>query len=708
MSQRGKINLIIFQTLIFSLLFALFGRLFYLQVLDSDRYQDAAISIQSRDIVTPAVRGAITDINGSPMVVDLPGLVLFADRSTLDRQADKGVSILSRVATLFRLEYSDIYQRTRLCGELPRENRAGCWNGTRYQPIPLIGNASQELALKVIENSDLYPGILIQSVPIRSYPSLAGENAAHVLGYVGAVTDEDSLNPEKNYYRSEIVGKSGLEDKYNDYLRGTPGVRTFLVNRKEIVTKESKNIQAIAGNNLITNIDSKLQAAVENALESAIFRARSSGYRGDSGAAVVMEIKTGRVLAMASYPTYDPEIWQRGLTVKQAQDLFSEAKGVPALSRPIQGLFAPASTFKSVSVLAAAKAGYSLTARYDCPATVEIGTRTFKNFGSEAAGRIPLDIGMAISCDSLWYQIAYDEWVRDGGLKPKSNANDHFFNAAKAFNIDKITGIDLPSELKGRLPDRQWKQNWYDQNKNFFCNYKERAKKEDLTPYLIEIARENCLDGNKVRAGDAVNFSIGQGDTLVTPLRLAEIYAAIANNGLYYKPQVARAIVDVDGKVIKEFKPEVAGKVEAEESTWDFLRRSLRMVVTQGTAAGVFAGFPVEVSGKTGTAQVFGRNPNGSAKDDTSWFAAYGPTKDPQYVVVMMVSQGGFGASTSGVAARDVFAALFGVSGNRVDPERVIFPNGVPKTIAKVDLTKAAKESSNKQGKIRVGSVVVE
>ncbi|MFM8191094.1 MAG: penicillin-binding protein 2, partial [Candidatus Nanopelagicus sp.] len=663
---------------------------FYLQILENDRYQDAAISIQSRDVVTPAVRGAITDINGIPMVVDLPGLVVSINRIELDKQQDKGVSVLSKVATLFGLEYADVYQRTRLCGELPKDNRAGCWNGTRYQPIPLVGSASQDLALKIMENADLYPAVEVQSIPIRSYPSLENENAAHVLGYVGAVTDEDLKNPEINYYRNEVVGKSGLEVQYNQYLRGTPGVRTFLVNRKEVVTKQDKNIQAIAGNNLITNIDAKLQAGVEKSLAAAVMRARASGFRGDSGAAVVLEIKTGRVLAMASYPTYDPTIWQKGLTVKQAQDLFSEAKGVPALSRPLQGLFAPASTFKSISVVAAADAGYSLNASYNCPAFVEIGTRTFKNFGSQAVGRIPLDLGLAISCDSLWYQIAYDEWVRDGGLKPKSSPSDYFFKAAKAFGIGLLTGIDLPSELKGRLPDRQWKQNWYEQNKDFYCNYKERAKKADLTAYLIEIARENCLDGNKVRAGDAVNFSIGQGDTLVTPIRLAQIYAAIANNGVYYKPQVARAIVDADGKVVKEFKPEIADTIKIEQSTWDFLHRGLRMVVTRGTAAGVFAGFPVEVSGKTGTAQVFGRNPNGSPKDDTSWFAAYGPTDDPQYAVVMMVSQGGFGASTSGLGVRNIFETLFGVSGGRVDPTKAIFPNGVPNTIAKVDLRKVA------------------
>ena len=690
MSLRARINLIIFQTLVFSLMFALFGRLFYLQILESDKYQDAAISIQSRDVVTPAVRGAITDINGVPMVVDLPGLVVSINRIELDKQQDKGVSVLSKVANLFGLEYSDIYQRTRLCGELPRDNRAGCWNGTRYQPIPLIGDASQDLALRIMENADLYTGVEVQSVPIRSYPSLENENVAHVLGYVGAVTDEDLKNPEVNYYRNEVVGKSGLEVQYNQYLRGTPGVRTFLVNRKEVVTKQDKNIQAIAGNNLITNIDAKLQAGVEKSLAAAVQRARASGFRGDSGAAIVLEIKTGRVLAMASYPTYDPTIWQKGLTVKQAQDLFSEAKGVPALSRPLQGLFAPASTFKAISVVAAADAGYPLNASYNCPAFVEIGTRTFKNFGSVGAGRIPLDLGLAISCDSLWYQMAYDEWVRDGGLKPKSSPSDYFFKAAKAFSIGVLTGIDLPSELKGRLPDRQWKQNWYEQNKDFYCNYKDRAKKADLTPYLIEIARENCLDGNKIRAGDAVNFSIGQGDTLVTPLRLAQIYAAIANDGVYYKPQVARAIVDVDGKIVKEFKPEIADAIKIEQSTWDFLHRGLRMVVTKGTAAGVFAGFPVEVSGKTGTAQVFGRNPNGSPKDDTSWFAGYGPTADPQYAVVMMVSQGGFGASTSGLGVRNIFETLFGVTGGRVDPEKAIFPNGVPTTIAKVDLKKVA------------------
>jgi penicillin-binding protein 2 len=285
---------------------------------------------------------------------------------------------------------------------------------------------------------------------------------------------------------------------------------------------------------------------------------------------------------------------------------------------------------------------------------------------------------MAVSCDTIWYQIAFDEWLRDGGLRPKSNPNDYFFEAAKAFNITQKVGIDLPSESSSRLADRDYKKSWYQQNKDFYCNYKERATKAQQTPFLLQLAAENCVDGDKVRAGDAVNFSIGQGDTVISPLKLAQMYAAIANGGTILKPTIAKAIVKTDGTVIKEFKPEKLGLLPADKETMKFLNRSLREVVVSGTGAGAFSSFPVPVSGKTGTAQVFGRNPNGSAKADTSWFASYGPTNKPRFAVVMMVSQGGFGASVSGVGTRKIYETLFGVVGSKVSSAKILFPSGIP------------------------------
>ena len=323
-----------------------------------------------------------------------------------------------------------------------------------------------------------------------------------------------------------------------------------------------------------------------------------------------------------------------------------------------------------------------------------IGNREFKNFDSKAAGRISLKTAIAISCDSMWYQIAYDEWVRDGGLKPKPNPNDYFFTTAKGFGVGTKTGIDLPSEISGRLPDRNWKNAWYAQNKDFYCNYRTRAPKSQQTQLLLDIARENCLDGNKVRAGDAVNFSIGQGDTLLTPLQLAVAYAAIANGGTLYQPQVAKAIVKSDGTIVKEFKPVVHGTIPANKETINFLHTALRAVVTSGTAAGAFAGLPVEVSGKTGTGQVFGKNWDGTRKGDTSWFASFAPSKKPQYAVVMMVSQGGFGASTSGVGVRHIYEYIFGTNG-----KTSVMPNGIPSTLPTIDTTKFgsfAKKTSTK------------
>ena len=318
--------------------------------------------------------------------------------------------------------------------------------------------------------------------------------------------------------------------------------------------------------------------------------------------------------------------------------------------------------------------------RYDCPATVEVGTRIFNNFESKAQGVLTMKQAMAVSCDTIWYRIAYDEWLRDGGLKPKSNPNDYFFKAAEKFQMGKKTGVDLPSESAGRLANREWRQNWYNQNKDFYCNYKDRAAKSQQTPFLLQLARENCIDGDKIRAGDAVNFSIGQGDTVVTPIKLAQMYAAIANGGTIWKPTIAKAIVTTSGKVIRTFKPEKLGDLGVDQETISFLHDALHEVTVAGTAAGAFAGFPIATAGKTGTAQVFGRNSNGTAKSDTSWYASFAPAKNPRYAVVMMVSQGGFGAGTSGVGVRQIYEAIFGVKGSTVKPELALFPNGKPPT----------------------------
>ena len=693
MNQRSRLSLLVVQILIVSLLLALLGRLFYLQIAAGPKYRDAALSIQSRDVVAPANRGLILDSSGVPLALNKVGLAITIDRIEIDKQPDKGVAVMQRLAKLLKLNYNDVFTNTRLCGELPVGQRAGCWTGSRYQPIPITKEADPDIALQIVERPDQFPGVDAQPISIRSYPGLVDVNAAHVLGYVGPLTEDDLANSSKQYFRSESIGKAGLEIQYDSYLRGVPGIRTLIVDRKEVITRESQNTKPVAGDHLVTSLDIRLQAAAEQALEDAVKRGRANGYTSDSGAAVVMDIRTGRILALASYPTYDPNAFEKGLTVQQASDLFSEKKSVPALNRALQGLFAPASTFKTVSVVAAAAAGYDLQASYNCPSEVQVGTRAFQNYDSKNQGRMNMKKAVAVSCDTIWYKIAFDEWLRDGGLRPKSSPNDYFFKAAEAFQITEKVGIDLPSESKSRLADRDYKKSWFEQNKDFYCNYKTRATKAQQTPFLIQLAAENCVDGDKVRAGDAVNFSIGQGDTVVTPLKLTQMYAAIGNGGTIWQASIAKAIVKTDGTVIKTIAPNKLGTLTTAPSTVKFLQSALREVVVSGTGAGVFAGFPIEISGKTGTGQVFGRNPNGTLKDDTSWFASYAPSKKPRFAVVMMVGQGGFGASTSGVGVRQIYEAIFGVKGNKVVPGAAIYPNGKPPT----DLPKISPATKPKE-----------
>lgn len=691
MGDRSRYATIFLQILLFSLMAALLGRLFYLQVAATEKYQDAALEIQSRNVVTPATRGMILDSGGKPLALNRVGLVITADRSILDKEPDRGVAALKETAKALKMSYEEVFGKTRLCGEKVDPSLTGgarCWNGSRYQPIPVSVDASEEIALAIVEHAERYPGVNASPQGFRYYPGTEGVNGAHLLGYVGPVSENElAASTSKKYYLNEYVGKAGLEKVYDADLRGAPGVKTIVVDRKESVTSTLKETKAIPGNHLVTSIDAKLQAVVERELVAAITRARAGVVdkkgprKADSGAAVVMDVKTGRILAIASYPNYNPNIWERGITAKQAKDLFSTKTGVPALSRALQGTFAPASAFKVVSVAAAAKAGYDLNGKYDCPAEFQVGNRTFRNYESKGAGRITLEQGIAISCDTLWYEIAYNEWLKDGGLRPNKERNDYFYNAAAGFNLGKRTGIDLPSESAGRLADRQWRSQWHDRNKDFYCNYEQRAKKSQLTPYLIAIAKENCVDGGKIRAGDAVNFAIGQGDTTMTPLQMAQIYAAIANGGTMWKPTVGRAIITPTGELVREIAPEKAGTLPVSKKTMAFLKRSLRAVITSGTAQWRFAGMPIAVSGKTGTGEVYGKNPDGSNKDTTSWFASYAPSDAPRYAVVMMISQGGTGSGTSGPSIRRIYEAIFGVQGQKIVTEQAIFPSAPPSQI---------------------------
>ncbi len=685
MSERSWRRLLVVQVLIVSMMVALLGRLYYIQVAAGPRYQAAALDNQSRDVVTPAVRGMILDDQGRPLAMNRTGLVIAVDRIALKKQKDGGKDLLTRLARIIGTTYDALVIRTSLCGAKGAPT-VGCWSGSPYQPIPITKSANPDMALQIIEHSEQFPGVTANPEGFRYYPGTDGVNAAHLLGYIGPVSDAEIASKRvTGLHQSDLVGKAGLEYQYDAELRGRSGVRQVVVDRTGRVTRTVRSTPAISGNHLVTSIDIRVQKVVEEQLAAAIARARAGApgdrrgpHKADAGAAIVMDVTNGRIIAMASYPTYDPNIWENGLTYKQAKDLFSEATAVPALSRPIQGEFAPASTFKVVSLAAAAAAGYDLNAVYNCPSSLKIGNRVFNNFEGERAGRIPMRTAIAVSCDTVWYQIAYDMWVRDGGLRPKSNLSDYFFKAAKAFRIGQRTGIDLPSEASGRLADREWKTAWYAANKNFFCNYEKRAIPAQRTPMLIAIAKENCVDGMKIRAGDAVNFAIGQGDTVLTPIQMVQIYAALANGGTLWQPTLGRAILKPGGTLVRQIEPQKLGTIPMSRKTLAFTQDALRAVVTEGTAKYPFSGFPVSVSAKTGTGEVFGKNPDGSAKDTTSWLATYAPSEKPRYAVVMMVSQGGTGSLTSGPSVRKIYEALFGVKGSVVDPTAALLPNGPP------------------------------
>ena len=676
-SEKSRLRLLVVQALVLSLFLTLFARLWYMQVLTGDGYRAAAAEQSVRDVVVQPPRGLIVDDMGRPLVANRSSWVVSLDRTLLGKQPeDVREKTLRKLHRVVHVPVAKIEERILLCGQ-PGSKAGTCWNGSPYQPVPVARDVPQKTAVKVLEQSEDYPGVLAQQESVRAYPSPYGVNGAHVLGYLSPITegelDEAEQDDDRSVNGASVVGRAGVEKAYDTWLRGQPGYKKVAVDSMGRVLGDSGEVESTPGDTLVTSIDSDVQAFVEKQLHRTIQTARATTdtvtgrkYAADSGAAVVLDAKTGRVVAMASQPTYDPEVWSGGITAKQLKRLYSGAAGTPLLSRATQGQFAPGSTWKPMMTAGALENGFSTGTTLDCSSGFQVGNRVFKNYESGAYGAIGFMKALEVSCNTFFYRVGYHFWQKYGTDVADVNAKDPLVRMAQKFGFGKKTGIDIPGEATGRIADRKWKLAYYKSMKNYYC----KVGKRDGSDFLHRFAREFCVEGFAYRAGDAVNFAIGQGDTVVTPLQLARAYAAFANGGTLYEPRVAKAIVSPDGKVIKRIPPKVAARVPVKKDYLKFIDTALKGVAKTGTMAWRLTEFPLDkvtVRAKTGSAEVYG-------KQSTSWVASY--TKD--YVVVMMVSQGGTGSGTSGPSIRKIWEHLYGIKGMNVKPSRAAIEGTKP------------------------------
>jgi penicillin-binding protein 2 len=465
----------------------------------------------------------------------------------------------------------------------------------------------------------------------------------------------------------DLVGQAGLEEQYDRQLRGTAGKQVLRVNAAGEVTSVRQQTPAVPGDTLVTSINAQLQQDTQNALAQAISRAQAEGNTGaTTGAAVVMTTR-GRVVAMASYPTYDPSVWTGGISTRQFRDLFGTAHGEPILNRATQGEYAPGSTWKVTSTAAALAHGFSTAGPYGCPGAVTVAGHTFNNWTTQNLGPMSLHEALVMSCDTVFYQIAYQMWLHDKpGANLKANPKAPVQQMQKmevAWGFGRDTGIDLPEESPGTVPTRQWLYSYWAQYKNYWCKHGQQ-----YGSYIQQIEYDDCQSGYVWTPGQAVNASIGQGYVTVTPLQLARAYAALANGGTLYSPRIGAALLSPSGQVVSRIKPPVTGHLPTPRWALGYIKSALIDVVTQGTAAGAFAGFPLnklQVAAKTGTAEVAG----GQA---TSVFASFAPASHPQYVVVVMVPKSGEGADVSAPCARQIWDSIYGLEGHHA-----AFPGGL-------------------------------
>src|SRR5215210_1746424 len=653
-----QVRVVSFAILVAVVFLVLVARLWYLQVLTGNEYTLSAQATQTREVKDPAQRGVIRDRDGEILANNVPGLNVTVTPATISRE---------KVGELGRILGAD--SKT----VLNSYDAAFDW-GSQYSPMLVKENAARSGVTYVMERTEEFPGVVVNDDYVRNYP--AGETAAHILGYTGAITQEElKLGTFEGLSNDSVVGKSGVELYYEEILRGEAGEKVYKVdalgrivpdgsrvdslgrfvdeNGEPIAVDPSKELpdrikDPIPGQDLALTMDLDLQRVVESELDGALARAQGAGYAGSGGAAIAMDPTNGEILALVSRPDFDPQLFVGGISGTREMETFeylnSEAANYPFTNRAITGGQPAASTFKPFTGLAGLTFGvmdaYSTVTdtgecwhptgsswgcwqswRENSPNYEYLGPHGTQNFAE----------AIKDSNDKFFYQVA--DWLW--------NATDdkdwlpHFY---ERFGFGHLTGVDLAGETSGRVPTRAGERELY-----------AAMGKPDEASWSV---------------GDWVNLAIGQGDLLVSPIQLARAYAVIYNGGTLVTPHIGGEVRQ-DGKVVEKISPPPARQVDVEDYDLQNAIEGLDGVTKDGgTAESVFKDSELDVAGKSGT----GETPKGYV----NWFVGWAVNQEQPMVVVAMIENGGAfqtgSEMTAGPAVRHILEASYGVKQSPEDP----------------------------------------
>ena len=617
---------------------ALSSRLWYLQVLATDRYGDLAEGNRVREVVVDAPRGRILDRHGRVLVRNRAAWAITVKPSEL---GDNPGGVLARLARVLGTTRAKLRQRL-------QDDTVSPLRG-----VPVAEDVPTSQLFYLTEHADRFPGVHPEVLALRQYP--AGTLAAHLLGYVGEISQEELKQPQFRGRRAgDIVGQAGVELTYDRWLRGRDGVQDLEVNAAGEVVRSLGGRAPVPGRDLRLGVDLDLQQTTERALAEGMDAARTlpdsrrgGTYPAPAASAVVLDPGDGQVLAMASLPQYDPRKFVGGISRRDFAR-YAGSPGKPLLDRAVQSAYPPGSTWKPFTALAALDEGaITPSTTFNCPGSFAFGNTVKHDWTPSGHGTVDLATSLRLSCDVYYYNLgahfANQELAEQRqGAKPAERIQA----TAHGFGFGRDPGLDLPYQTAGTLPDRAWRKRFWEQNKQAYC------------AGSSALYQELCRDGWQWQGGDDLNIAIGQGSLQVSPLQLALGYAAIANGGTVYQPQVGEAVLDpASGRAVRTLQPRVAGVARVPGGALAAVAQGLASVPAAGTAASAFAGFPLgrfPVAGKTGTADLPPRAP-------FAWFASFGPVGDPRYAVVVMVEQGGHGGESAAPVARAIYQKLFGL-----------------------------------------------